>query len=315
MSIRLIAAVAENRRFTPSEKLVLMCLGDHADENGLSWPSVGRIGDWTGLDRKTVFIILKRMEVMGCLSREKRHGVINKYHLSMQAIQAYTSTESGTTLATNKPIDAQGSTESGTTLATNKPIDAQGSTESGTTPNVNTPIQAQTSAETGTTSDVNKHTSPTSTEIGTSTKNGTTTSTESGTTLKEKGKIPLTIPLREKENEPSLEPVLKKDTTNVVSKEKSQPRRITEVTEEFIEKMVNKYSDVWTADEVQDVIRASQNHPNYRKGPDRQAYVNLWLLRDAKSIRERRANNGKGSPRTNAGATREEYEPTAAIYN
>src|SRR3990167_9295621 len=238
MSIRLIAAVAENRRFTPSEKLVLMCLGDHADENGLSWPSVGRIGDWTGLDRKTVFIILKRMEVMGCLSREKRHGVINKYHLSMQAIQAYTST-----------------------------------------------------------------------------KNGTTTSTESGTTLKEKGKIPLTIPLREKENEPSLEPVLKKDTTNVVSKEKSQPRRITEVTEEFIEKMVNKYSDVWTADEVQDVIRASQNHPNYRKGPDRQAYVNLWLLRDAKSIRERRANNGKGSPRTNAGATREEYEPTAAIYN
>ena len=303
MSIRLIAAVAENRRFTPSEKLVLMCLGDHADENGLSWPSVGRIGDWTGLDRKTVFIILKRMEVMGCLSREKRHGVINKYHLSMQAIQAYTSTESGTTLATNKPIDAQGSTESGTT------------------PNVNTPIQAQTSAETGTTSDVNKHTSPTSTEIGTSTKNGTTTSTESGTTLKEKGKIPLTIPLREKENEPSLEPVLKKDTTNVVSKEKSQPkastqpRRITEVTEEFIEKMVNKYSDVWTPDEVQDVIRASQNHPNYRKGPDRQAYVNLWLLRDAKSIRERRANNGKGSPRTNAGATREEYERTAAIYN
>src|SRR3990167_7663830 len=297
MSIRLIAAVAENRRFTPSEKLVLMCLGDHADENGLSWPSVGRIGDWTGLDRKTVFIILKRMEVMGCLSREKRHCVINKYHLSMQAIQAYTSTERGTTLATNKPIDAQGSTESGTT------------------PNVNTPIQAQTSAETGTTSDVNKHTSPTSTEIGTSTKNGTTTSTESGTTLKEKGKIPLTIPLREKENEPSLEPVLKKDTTNVVSKEKSQPRRITEVTEEFIEKMVNKYSDVWTADEVQDVIRASQNHPNYRKGPDRQAYVNLWLLRDAKSIRERRANNGKGSPRTNAGATREEYEPTAAIYN
>jgi len=297
MSIRLIAAVAENRRFTPSEKLVLMCLGDHADENGLSWPSVGRIGDWTGLDRKTVFIILKRMEVMGCLSREKRHGVINKYHLSMQAIQAYTSTESGTTLATNKPIDAQGSTESGTTS------------------DVNTPIQAQTSAETGTTSDVNKHTSPTSTEIGTSTKNGTTTSTESGTTLKEKGKIPLTIPLREKENEPSLEPSLKKDTTNVVSKEKSQPRRITEVTEEFIEKMVNKYSDVWTADEVQDVIRASQNHPNYRKGPDRQAYVNLWLLRDAKSIRERRANNGKGSPRTNAGATREEYERTAAIYN
>lgn len=86
MSIKYISAVAENPTFTPAQKLVLMCLGDHADQNGYSWPSLKRIMAWTGLSNRTVFSTLTEMGNEGCLRRDSGKGSVNHYQLDLVKI-------------------------------------------------------------------------------------------------------------------------------------------------------------------------------------------------------------------------------------
>ena len=49
MSIRIMAAVFESKTLGPTERLVMLALADHADDDGKCYPSVLRLCERTGL--------------------------------------------------------------------------------------------------------------------------------------------------------------------------------------------------------------------------------------------------------------------------
>ena len=66
--MRRVAAV---RCGSPAEWAVLMCIAVHCGEDdGLAWPSVGRIATQTGLSRKHVSSMIGRLLARGVLRRE-----------------------------------------------------------------------------------------------------------------------------------------------------------------------------------------------------------------------------------------------------
>jgi DNA-binding transcriptional ArsR family regulator len=55
-----------------STKLVALALADHADEQGVCWPSLARLTARTGTHRATVLRHLRALEDAGVISRERR---------------------------------------------------------------------------------------------------------------------------------------------------------------------------------------------------------------------------------------------------
>ncbi|HEV7458885.1 MAG TPA: helix-turn-helix domain-containing protein [Roseococcus sp.] len=75
MSIQAIAW-AWAIRTTPTRKLVLLALADHADQNGECYPSLARIAAHTGLSERGIRIALREMEADGTI--ETKHGGGNR---------------------------------------------------------------------------------------------------------------------------------------------------------------------------------------------------------------------------------------------
>lgn len=65
----------------PSQKLVLLTLADRADEYFNCYPSISRMVNDTGLDRKTIIRALQSLEAEGFLSIQKTDGERNYYSL------------------------------------------------------------------------------------------------------------------------------------------------------------------------------------------------------------------------------------------
>lgn len=67
----------------PAVKLVALVLADHANDDGLCWPSYARIAERTGVDKRTVQRHVKTLTGMGvltkvrtgCVARERAHTV------------------------------------------------------------------------------------------------------------------------------------------------------------------------------------------------------------------------------------------------
>jgi len=57
---------------SPLVKFVLIKLGDHANEYGVCWPSVGLIADETGISERAVQAALKTLEGLGYIARRFR---------------------------------------------------------------------------------------------------------------------------------------------------------------------------------------------------------------------------------------------------
>ena len=73
---------AWNQKVTSTQKLVLLSLADRAGENHDCWPSIGRIVENTGLNRKTVIKVIKEMVDLGLIhSQKKAFGRSNTYTL------------------------------------------------------------------------------------------------------------------------------------------------------------------------------------------------------------------------------------------
>src|SRR5258708_4393039 len=53
------AVTASGSPWTPPERLVALCIADHMNGDGFSWPSQRAIATWTGLHRATVIKILQ----------------------------------------------------------------------------------------------------------------------------------------------------------------------------------------------------------------------------------------------------------------
>jgi DNA-binding MarR family transcriptional regulator len=71
------------------DKLVLLCLADHADHFGRCWPSIARIGELCGVHRSSVMRSLKALEQAGHISIERTFGRPNRY--VVQALDSGTS--------------------------------------------------------------------------------------------------------------------------------------------------------------------------------------------------------------------------------
>lgn len=64
-------------------KAVLHALADHADENGVCWPSIDRIARWAGCNEKTARKALQRVVDMGAVERRARAGRSDVFTLQM----------------------------------------------------------------------------------------------------------------------------------------------------------------------------------------------------------------------------------------
>lgn len=77
-----IRLAADTRGLSASQKLVLLCLADYAQEKDMkAWPSVSVIAEWSGLNRKSVIQAVKFLEDEGFLMVKKENGKGNVYTL------------------------------------------------------------------------------------------------------------------------------------------------------------------------------------------------------------------------------------------
>lgn len=75
-------------RMSPAQKSVLMCLADRADDEGLTWPSIPGICEWTCLSRTAVITAMHWLESQGVVAIEKAVGKNNRCVLSIEWIAA-----------------------------------------------------------------------------------------------------------------------------------------------------------------------------------------------------------------------------------
>lgn len=81
MAIAAVAWAFEQRLANPSAKLVLLALADHADGNGMCWPSLARLEQRTSLSRSSVIRALADLESRRLIVRTRRGQTSNCYHL------------------------------------------------------------------------------------------------------------------------------------------------------------------------------------------------------------------------------------------
>lgn len=89
MSIECLNLALKQEGLTPTKKLILVLLGNYADENGTCYPSYGHIAKIIGLkDTKGIQKTIKEFEKQGLLRVEHRKtntggNTSNRYHLTM----------------------------------------------------------------------------------------------------------------------------------------------------------------------------------------------------------------------------------------
>lgn len=69
---------------TGTRKLVLLNLVERANDEGECYPSIARIAQDTGTDRKTVIAALGKLASMGLISKQQQHGNSTRYLLNTQ---------------------------------------------------------------------------------------------------------------------------------------------------------------------------------------------------------------------------------------
>ena len=85
MSIEMLNWAFHLQMDSPTDKLVLIALADHANHDGASWPSIARLCLFTALSERTVRAALRRLEAAGILHTEQTNGRTNRYWLTPAA--------------------------------------------------------------------------------------------------------------------------------------------------------------------------------------------------------------------------------------
>jgi biotin operon repressor len=68
VSIRIMSAVFESKTLGPTERLVMLALADHADDEGKCYPSILRLCERTGLSERAVQTNVKKLTEAGYLA-------------------------------------------------------------------------------------------------------------------------------------------------------------------------------------------------------------------------------------------------------
>ncbi|KDM92872.1 helix-turn-helix domain-containing protein [Photobacterium galatheae] len=72
MSVKVMSYVWDIPLFKGSDKLVMLCLADHSDDEGICWPSIDTIARKSGVSPTTVKSTLKKLEQGGWLFKKNR---------------------------------------------------------------------------------------------------------------------------------------------------------------------------------------------------------------------------------------------------
>jgi DNA-binding transcriptional ArsR family regulator len=73
---------------SPTQKLVLLALAEHANDGYACWPSIHRLQERTGLSRRGVQKALRELEQRGLVSAERGGGrSANRYALNLPGVQ------------------------------------------------------------------------------------------------------------------------------------------------------------------------------------------------------------------------------------
>lgn len=67
MSIRIMSIVCDDESLSPTDKIVMLSLADHADDEGYCYPSIARLKRRTGLAERTVQNAISRLKTDGKL--------------------------------------------------------------------------------------------------------------------------------------------------------------------------------------------------------------------------------------------------------
>ena len=79
MSIRLMNEVWVLPELNATQKLVMLALADWANDEGLCWPSIDRLGQKTSMAGRSVQRIIRELENMGFVKRDEVTGRGNRY--------------------------------------------------------------------------------------------------------------------------------------------------------------------------------------------------------------------------------------------
>lgn len=75
MNRRAMERVVERKDLTSNQKLVLLIVAYHADDDGGCWPALKLLAAETGLHRVTVLRVLKELCALGALTSNERHDL------------------------------------------------------------------------------------------------------------------------------------------------------------------------------------------------------------------------------------------------
>lgn len=96
MSVKVMSYVWDIPLFKGSDKLVMLCLADHADDRGVCWPSIDTIARKSGISPTTVKSTLKKLETAGWLGKKNQFRKTdtgrlvrsnNQYHLPVMQLK------------------------------------------------------------------------------------------------------------------------------------------------------------------------------------------------------------------------------------
>lgn len=86
MSVSAIAwAITQDT--TPTEKLILICMANYADEDGVAWPSIQRLMWDTGLSRRSIQRNLNNIKKKEIIEAARRGGAGCGSHTNIYALQ------------------------------------------------------------------------------------------------------------------------------------------------------------------------------------------------------------------------------------
>ncbi|GIV57754.1 MAG: hypothetical protein KatS3mg042_0667 [Rhodothermaceae bacterium] len=86
MSIRIMTAVWDSQIQERGKLLVLLCLADHANDEGICHPSVRRLARRTRLTERHVYNLLSELESEGIVSRISRPGTSTLYRIHVDRL-------------------------------------------------------------------------------------------------------------------------------------------------------------------------------------------------------------------------------------
>lgn len=81
MSIRLMTQLWDNAdpELSGSRLVIMLCLADHANDDGECWPSIDRLAKRSRLHRQNVMVHLKELEAAGYITVKRVEGRHNSY--------------------------------------------------------------------------------------------------------------------------------------------------------------------------------------------------------------------------------------------